>query len=215
MVDFQSREPRTREDDDTDEPEPDDAEADSADSEQSPPSAENEQPTADTEPDESIAYAVVTVTGDRSIAKDTQGDAIVELLEEAGATVTTRDLIQPSYDGIQTVLTTLAERRDVDAVITIGGTGVEPDDVTVDALDRLFEKRLPGFGELLRRLAYDQKGTTVVGTRSTAGIVDGAPVFAVPGTIKGAVLATEEIVIPEAPGLVEQASITGTGAGVR
>jgi molybdenum cofactor biosynthesis protein B len=210
MVDFQSREPRTRDEDDTD-----DTEADQTDSEQSEPPVESGQTTPDTESDESIAYAVVTVTDDRSLSEDTQGDTIVEVLEEADATVTTRELIQSSYDGIQSTLTTLAERRDVDAVITIGGTGVEPDDVTVDALERLFEKRLPGFGELLRRLAYDQKGTAVVGTRSTAGIVDGAPIFAVPGTIDGAVLAAEEIIVPEAPSLASDATLADSETDLR
>jgi molybdenum cofactor biosynthesis protein B len=209
MVDFQSREPRTHDEDDTE-----DAADEPTEPEPSESSEETTQTTADTEPDESIAYAVVTVTADRAIADDTQGDAVVEVLEEAGATITTRDLIQPSYDGIQSTLTALAERRDVDAIITIGGTGVEPDDVTVDALDRLFEKRLPGFGELLRRLAYDQHGTAVVGTRSTAGILDGAPTFAVPGRIDGAVLAVEEIVIPEALSLVDDASIQETDTEV-
>jgi molybdenum cofactor biosynthesis protein B len=201
MVDFQSREPRTQ----TDEDDSDDSETEA---EQSKPSEqESEQTATEAEIEGGLAYAVVTVTADRSLAEDTQGDAVVEVLEETGATVSTRDLIQPSYDGIQSTLTTLAERRDVDAVVTIGGTGVEPDDVTVDALDRLFAKRLPGFGELFRRLAYDQHGTTVVGTRSTAGILDGVPIFAIPGTIDGAILATEDIIIPEAPGLVADASM--------
>lgn len=212
MVDFQSRESRTQDDEgDTDESDEDPAESD----DNPPADAETEQSTSATGADDSIAYAVVTVTDDRSIAEDTQGDAIVELLEEAGATVTTRDLIQPSYDGVQSTLATLAERRDVDAVITIGGTGVEPDDVTVDALERLFEKRLPGFGELFRQLAFEQHGTTVVGTRSTAGIVDESPIFAIPGTIDGAIIATEEIILPEAPGLVDDATVQGAGANVR
>lgn len=207
MVDFQSRDSPTHDDDIEDadesvvEPESDESSE-----------AEAEQSASEAELVDSIAYAVVTVSGDRSIAEDTQGDAIVEMLEEAGATVTTRDLIQSSYDGIQSTLTTLAKRQDVDAVITIGGTGVEPVDVTVDALERLFEKRLPGFGELFRQLAYEQHGTKAVGTRSTAGIVDGVPIFAIPGTIDGAVLATEEIIVPEAPGLVDDASIQDAGS---
>ncbi|WP_336328181.1 MogA/MoaB family molybdenum cofactor biosynthesis protein [Halovenus sp. HT40] len=211
MVDFQSRESRTHDDEDEDE----DVDDESAESEDTPSSeGETEQSTAEPEETDSIAYAVVTVTDDRSIDEDTQGNAIVEALENAGATVATRDLIQPSYDGIQSTLATLAERRDVDAVITIGGTGVEPDDVTVDALERLFEKRLPGFGELFRHLAYEQHGTTAVGTRATAGIVDGAPIFAVPGTIDGAILATEEIIVSEAPALVDDASVQTTDTNI-
>ncbi len=207
MVDFQSREPRTETED---EPEEEPAEEPEADSESE--EKQTEQSATAAEAEDGLAYAVVTVTAERSMAEDTQGDAVVEVLEDAGETVTTRDLIQPSYDGIQSTLTTLAERRDVDAVITIGGTGVEPDDVTVDAADRLYDKRLPGFGELFRRLAHDQHGTAVVGTRTTAGIVDGAPIFSVPGTIDGAILATEDIIIPEAPSLVADAAMQDAGA---
>ncbi|MXR51972.1 molybdenum cofactor biosynthesis protein B [Halovenus sp. WSH3] len=208
MVDFQSREPRTRTEDE-------DSDSESADADGETAEEETEQAASEAQPDEQVAYAVVTVTDDRSLGEDTQGDTVVEVIEQSGATVVTRDLIQPSYDGIQNTLATLAERRDVDIVVTIGGTGVEPDDVTVDALDRLFEKRLPGFGELFRRLAYDQHGTGVVGTRTTAGVIDGAPVFAVPGTIDGAVLATEEIIIPEAPALAEDASMQSSDTAVR
>ena len=207
MVDFQSREPRTQTDDEPEDDEPE--EEPEADSE----GEQTEQSATTTKAEDGLAYAVVTVTSDRSMAEDTQGDAVVEVLEDAGETVVTRDLIQPSYDGIQSTLTTLAERRDVDAVITIGGTGVEPDDVTIDALDRLYEKRLPGFGELFRQLTYDQHGTAVVGTRTTAGIVDGAPIFSVPGSIDGAILATEDIIIPEAPSLVADAALQDAGAG--
>jgi len=203
MVDFQSREPRTQTDDEPEDEAPD--------AEGEPEEEQTEQSATAAEADDGLAYAVVTVTAERSMAEDTQGDAVVEVLEDAGETVTTRDLIHPSYDGIQGTLTTLAERRDVDAVITIGGTGVEPDDVTIDALDRLYEKRLPGFGELFRRLAHDQHGTAVVGTRTTAGIVDGAPIFSVPGTIDGAILATEDIIIPEAPTLVADAAMQDAG----
>lgn len=152
------------------------------------------------------AYAVVTVTADRSLSDDNQGDTVVDAVEGAGAGVVTRNLVQPDYDGIQSTLTTLAGRGDVDIVVAIGGTGVEPDDVTVDALDPLFEKRLPGFGELFRLLAHETEGTAVVGTRATAGIVEGTPVFAVPGTVEGARHAVEEIVLQEGPHLAADAA---------
>jgi molybdenum cofactor biosynthesis protein B len=205
MVDFQSREPRTREDDGDEDGEEPEEPAEQEEEAGTSPEATSEEDAETSEPEDSIAYAVVTVSGERSLSEDTQGDTVVEIIEDAGARVTTRDLINTSYDGVQSSITTLAKRDDVDAIVTIGGTGVEPADVTVDATEPLFDKRLPGFGELFRRLAAADQGSTVVGTRATAGILAGTPVFVVPGTIGGAVLATEDIIVPEAGDLAAAA----------
>ena len=188
MVDFQSRDTRRGLGDDDDE-------------EEEPEQATDEGATA---------YAVVTVTGERSLSEDSQGDIVVGAIEDGGGTVVTRDLVRPDFDGLQTTISTLAGRGDVDVVVTIGGTGVEPDDVTVGALDPLLDKHLPGFGELFRLLAHETEGTAVVGTRATAGIVDTTPVFAVPGSVDGARLAVEEVVLKEAYHLVVDAA-GGTG----
>lgn len=203
MVDFQSREPRTRTDD------ADENEDEATTETESAPGKTDDSPEAETERDEtpikedsSISYAIVTITGKRSVSEDTQGDTVVEILEDSGAVVSTRDLINSSFDGVQSTVTTLAERGDVDVVITIGGTGVEPSDVSIEALNPLFDKNLPGFGELFRRLSYDDHGSAVIGTRTTAGVVAGVPVFALPGTIDGVVRGTEEIIVPEAESLV-------------
>lgn len=200
MVDFQSREPRTRGDDeDSDEGEP---EADAGEAQAETERAKQSEPGG-----EPLSYAVVTVTGTRSLSEDTQGDTAVEIIEDAGGTVTTRDLINATYDGVQSTITTLTKRDDVDAVVTIGGTGVEPSDVTIEAVDRLFDKRLPGFGELFRRQAYDDHGTGIIGTRTAAGVIAGTPVFSIPGTIDGVVLATEDIIVEEAESLAEAAGV--------
>jgi len=201
MVDFQSRDRRRDTEDEADEPEPDedDAEESTAESEWG---ETLENPEREQRP---FRYAVVTVAANLTVATDEAGNAVVEAIEDTGAVVVIRDLIQPSYDGVQTTITTLANRDDIDAVVTIGGTGVEPADVTVDALDPLFDKQLPGFGELFRVLAHDREGTAVIGTRTTAGIVDTIPVFALPGSVDGATLGIEELVLAEARSLATDA----------
>ena len=87
-------------------------------------------------------------------------------------------------------------------IVTTGGTGVTPDDVTVEAVGPLFDKELRGFGELFRRYSEAEIGTRVVATRATAGIVDGVPVFCLPGSENAAKLGTGEIVVPEVAHLV-------------
>jgi molybdenum cofactor biosynthesis protein B len=147
---------------------------------------------------ETIGAAVLTVSTSRTLDDDPAGDAIAAAFENAGHDVVTRELVGDGYDRVQASLKNLAGRGDVDAVVSTGGTGVTPDDVTVEAARPLFEKSLPGFGELFRRLSYDEIGTKVVGTRAVAGIADGTPVFCLPGSENAARLGAEEIIVPEA-----------------
>ena len=145
-----------------------------------------------------LGAGVVTVSSSRSIDADPSGDAIVAAFEEAGHAVATRELVPDDYDRVQDVVDAVAGRRDVDVVVTTGGTGVTPDDVTVEAVAQLFEKDLPGFGELFRRRSEDQIGTRVVATRATAGIADGVPVFCLPGSEAAVRLGVSDIILPEA-----------------
>jgi molybdenum cofactor biosynthesis protein B len=140
---------------------------------------------------ETLGVAVLTVTSSRSLDDDPAGDAIVARFEDVGHEITTRDLVGDEYDTVQSALSALAKRDDVDVVVSTGGTGVTPDDVTVEAADRLFAKHLPGFGELFRRQSYDEVGVMVVATRATAGIVDETPVFCLPGSENAARLGAD------------------------
>lgn len=148
-----------------------------------------------------LGVAVLTVSSSRTTDEDSAGDAIIEIAETAGHDVPTRELVNDDFDSVQNTVNRLVERGDIDCVITTGGTGVTPDDVTIEAIEPLLDKRLPGFGELFRRLSYDEIGTKVVGTRAAAGIADGAPVFCLPGSENAVRLGTEEIVLEEAPHL--------------
>ena len=146
-----------------------------------------------------LGVAVVTVSSSRSLDDDPAGDAIAELVEGAGDEVVIRELVRDEYDGVQDAVDRLVDREDTDCVVTTGGTGVTPDDVTVEAVEPLFEKRLPGFGELFRTLSYEEIGTKVVGTRAVAGVADGVPVFCLPGSENAARLGAGEIIVEEAP----------------
>ncbi|WP_396612124.1 molybdenum cofactor biosynthesis protein B [Haloferax sp. S1W] len=150
---------------------------------------------------EELAVAVLTVSSTRTTDDDPAGDAIEAALHDAGHSVAVRRVVDDDYDEIQGVIARMADRGDVDVTITTGGTGVTPDDETVEAAKQLFGKTLPGFGELFRRLSYDEIGTRVVGTRATGGIVDEMPTFCLPGSENAARLGTEEIIVPEMPHL--------------
>lgn len=206
MVDFQSRDTRRG----IEEEQGDTGEVDSeADSEAAPAAdtdaGQGTEPGADEYGPETVTYAVATVVADRSLEEDQTGDGIVEAIEETDGAVVTRELLARSYDGVQTAIAALAGRGDVDVVVTAGGTGVEPGDVTVDAVEDLLDKHLPGFGELFRVLSHDHEGTGIVRTRATAGIIDDVPVFCLPGAPEAARRGVEEIVVAEAGALAAEA----------
>lgn len=147
---------------------------------------------------DTVQYAVVTVSSSRSLDDDPAGDAIEAAAAANDDEVTVRTLLPDDYDKVQGEVHNLVGRDDVDVVVTTGGTGVTPDDVTVEATEPLFDKTLSGFGELFRRLSYDEIGTRVVGTRAVAGVVDGVPVFCLPGSENAARLGAKEIIVQEA-----------------
>lgn len=150
---------------------------------------------------EALGAAVLTISSSRSLDDDPAGDVIESAFESAGHTVVTRDLVRDDYDSIQATVQRLVARDDTDVVVTTGGTGITPDDVTVEAIKPLQDKELPGFGELFRQFSRDEIGTRVVGTRATAGVAHGVPIFCLPGSENAARLGTEDIIVTEAPHL--------------
>ena len=211
MVDFQSRDTQYTQDDEEEE----DAQKGTA--------AASDDPDHDSEDDhedheghadhdhhahdkEHLGVGIITVSSTRTHDDDPSGDAIQAAFEDAGHEVAVRDIVRDDYDGIQNTVDALVGRSDVDLVVSTGGTGVTPDDVTVEAVEALFDKGLPGFGELLRLLSYETVGTKAICTRATAGIADGVPVFCLPGSENAARLGVEEIIVPEAAHLAGLAS---------
>ena len=150
----------------------------------------------------SVAAAVVTVSSSRTAEEDPAGDYIADAFEAAGHDVVVRELIGDDYDSVQGAVDRLARRKDTDVVVTTGGTGVTPDDVTPEAVRTLLAKPLPGFGELFRRLSYEEVGTRTIGSRATAGVVSATAVFCLPGSENAVRLGVDEIILPEVGHLV-------------
>jgi len=151
---------------------------------------------------DSVAFGVVTVSSSRSLDDDPSGEYLVSAFEEAGHEVVVRELVPDEYDSVQGTVDRLARRKDTDAVVTTGGTGVTPDDATPEAVKGLFAKTLPGFGELFRRLSYEEVGTRTIGSRAVAGIVSATPVFCLPGSENAVRLGVDEVILPEVGHLV-------------
>ena len=141
------------------------------------------------------SVGVITVSSSRDEADDPSGSHITDALELDGHAISAHDLVDDDIDDIARAVT--AAVRTSDAVILTGGTGITPDDVTIEAIRPMFDKELPGFGEHLRRLSAEEIGSSAVMTRATAGIIDETPVFALPGSTNAVELAMSSIVLPE------------------
>jgi molybdenum cofactor biosynthesis protein B len=129
-----------------------------------------------------VGAAVVTVSSSRTLDDDPSGDAIAAALEADGHEIATRDLVRDEFDGVQASISQLARREDVDVVVSTGGTGVTPDDVTPEAIEPLLDKHLPGFGEEFRRRSVAEVGEMGLVSRATAGVTKGTVVVALPGS---------------------------------
>jgi molybdenum cofactor biosynthesis protein B len=149
---------------------------------------------------------VLTVSDTRTIERDTSGQAIVELLEDAGHVIVARTLVKDEpADVAQTVRAELA-RGQVRAIITTGGTGLASRDSTYEALAALFEKRIDGFGELFRVLSFEDIGPAAMLSRATAGVAAGCAIFLLPGSEAAVRLAMSRLIVPELGHLVQQLS---------
>jgi molybdopterin adenylyltransferase len=144
-----------------------------------------------------VACCVLTVSDTRTLATDTSGRAIADLLTRAGHVVTDRQIVPDEPDQVARAVRGQIGRPGVRVVITTGGTGIAPRDSTYEALAGLFEKRLDGFGELFRMLSFQEIGAAAMLSRATAGVAGGCVVFVLPGSEAAVRLAMEKLILPE------------------
>jgi molybdenum cofactor biosynthesis protein B len=145
----------------------------------------------------SARCAVVTVSDSRDTGSDGSGDAAQALLAAGGHAVLHREIIPDDLEKIWSRAGVLAYGGQFDLILLTGGTGVSRRDVTPEAIRPLFEKELPGFGELFRRLSHEEIGTAAALSRALAGIVNGRLLVALPGSPAAVTLGLEKILLPE------------------
>ena len=142
------------------------------------------------------AVALMVTSDSRTIETDETGKTAVRLLEEAGHRVSAHIIVPNDTGKIHEAFTGFLADPEVQVIVTSGGTGISSKDKTVSAISATFEKPLPGFGELFRRLSFDEIGHAAVISRATAGAVQGKLVFCLPGSRGAMVTALEKIILP-------------------
>jgi molybdopterin adenylyltransferase len=145
----------------------------------------------------SVSCFVLTVSDSRTLATETSGRAIAELLEAAGHAVVDRTLVRDEPADVVRVIRDEIGRGRARVLITTGGTGISKRDSTYEALTGLFDKRLDGFGELFRMLSFREIGAAAMMTRATAGIAGGCAIFMLPGSEHAVRLAMTALILPE------------------
>ena len=153
-----------------------------------------------------VTCFVLTVSDSRTLATETSGRAIAELLQAAGHEVVDRQVVRDEPAEVERIVRAEIERERARVVITTGGTGITSRDSTYEALTALFEKRLDGFGELFRMLSFQEIGAAAMLSRATAGIANRRAIFLLPGSEHAVRLAMQRLILPELGHLLRELS---------
>src|SRR6186713_1597730 len=129
-----------------------------------------------------VNIALLTVSDTRTTADDRSGNTLAELAEDSGHRIVVRRIVRDDFAAIAEQLRAWIADPQIDVVIATGGTGVTGRDVTPEAFHAVYEKHIPGFGELFRWLSYDKIGPSTIQSRATAGVAGGTYLFALPGS---------------------------------
>ena len=133
-------------------------------------------------PFQPLRIAVLTISDSRTPEEDRSGDILVERLTAAGHRLAARSIVKDDAAAIADQLEAWIADPLVEVVITTGGTGVTGRDVTPEALERVAEKSIPGFGEMFRWISLAKIGSSTIQSRACAGVARGTYIFCLPGS---------------------------------
>lgn len=150
-----------------------------------------------------IVGSVLTISDSRTEADDESGAVLRSLLEGAGHRVGHYAVVRNLPDAVRETVTAWLAAGD-DFIVTTGGTGMSPRDLSIEALRPLFARELEGFGDVFRYLSYQEIGSAAIMSRATAGSIGRSLVFCLPGSKAAVRLAAEQLILPEIRHLLSQ-----------
>ncbi len=156
-----------------------------------------------------LGVALLSISERRSLEEDGPLAEAAGAIESAGHSVVIRERVGKNHDTVQATVSRLVDRADVDALITTGGTSIEPNDVTIGAVRPLLDDELPAFETIFTMYACEDIGTHVVAARPLAGVIQETPVFCLPGNANATRLAMDQIISPQLRHLVGLANPNG------
>jgi molybdenum cofactor biosynthesis protein B len=129
-----------------------------------------------------LDIAVLTVSDTRSLEEDRSGSTLAGRITDAGHRLAAREIVTDDIEAIRAVANRWIADPAIDVIITTGGTGFTGRDVTPEAMEPLFEKRMDGFSEVFHRISYDKIGTSTIQSRATGGVAGATYIFVLPGS---------------------------------
>ena len=130
----------------------------------------------------SINIAVVTISDTRKLENDKSGDILIKRIQKSGHRIITRKIVTDDFNKISELFLKLIKNKNVDVIISTGGTGLTGRDITPEVMNTLFEKNIDGFGEMFRWLSFQKIGTSALQSRALAGVSNGTYIFCLPGS---------------------------------
>ena len=150
-----------------------------------------------------VTLGIITVSTTRALMDDTSGHWISEAGSAEGHDVVYHRVIPDDAETIAKTLKSAIRNEKPQVILITGGTGITPKDVTIEAVSPLFNKVLTGFGPLFAQLSYEEIGSAAFLSRATAGVIEGAVVFCMPGSLNACKLACRKLIFPELGHLVK------------
>ena len=132
-----------------------------------------------------VNIALLTVTDTRTFDNDKSGAILVKKIEQSNHKLIDRKICKDNKNEIVLILKRWTTRREIDVIITTGGTGLTGRDITPEAVDEIADKHIPGFGEVFRTLSLKTVGTSSIQSRACAALANGKYIFALPGSSGG------------------------------
>ena len=132
-----------------------------------------------------VNIALLTVTDTRTFDNDKSGAILVNKIKDANHNLVDRKICKDNKDDIVVILKEWIAKKDIDVVITTGGTGLTGRDITPEALEQVADKHIPGFGEIFRNISLKTVGTSAIQSRACAVLANGKYIFALPGSSGG------------------------------
>jgi molybdenum cofactor biosynthesis protein B len=142
-----------------------------------------------------VNFAVLTVSDTRKLAEDKSGTLLAERIEGAGHKLVDRAIVKDDVRTIRAKVRSWIKNKKIDAIVTTGGTGFTGRDVTPEAVEPLFEKRMDGFSFVFHRVSFEKIGSSTIQSRATAGVANATYIFCVPGSPGACRDAWDEILV--------------------
>ena len=142
-----------------------------------------------------VNIALLTVTDTRTLDTDKSGNILVKKFEESNRKLIDRKICKDNREDIKKIFINWTKKKEIDVILTTGGTGLTGRDITPEALDEIADKHVPGFGEIFRYISLETVGTSSIQSRACAVLSNGKYIFALPGSSGGVTDAWDKILI--------------------